>query len=355
MSMQSNTLASPRAHTPWALPLLMCAALALPAAAQSPAPAATPAPTPLVLRQGSNSPPGTVFHDHWLKFKQVLERDSKGSIKVELSTSEPNEGNLLSNLRRGRVDCTGTSLQGTATLLPEVAVLQLPYLFNNFREVDHAYGNLQGALTQTYRRLFEAKGVLMLDWVEVGFVNMYGLQPFRSPADVDGRKLRATQSRASQNWIKASGAEPVVLAFADLLPSLQTGLIKGGEAGVVIYDAVVGKAAPFYTLTQHGYDSGVILCNKEWFDTKLTAEQRKLVLTAYDSAGQRRDVRLQADKALADAAGKGITVVRLNESELRAWRAVGVRASEAVMATLGPEAVQIREALLQAIRSTPKN
>jgi TRAP-type transport system periplasmic protein len=301
----------------------------------------------IVIRQGSNSPPGTVFHDHWLKFKDKLE--SAGTYKVELNTNEPNEANLLSNLRRGRVDCAGTSLQGTAAVLPEVAVLQLPYLFASFKEVDHAYGK---GLTDNYRQLFAAKGLTLLHFVEVGFVNMYSTAPLKAVADVQGKKFRATQSRASQNWIKAIGAEAVVLPFADLVPGLQTGLIRGGEAGVVIYDAVVGKAAPFYTLTQHGFDSGVIVCNKEWFD-KLTPAQQTQVSAAWDRAGQIRDVRAQADKVIASAGAKGITVYRPSDAEQQSWRAAGKVAAEAVMATL-PEAAKLREELVALIKAAPR-
>ena len=305
----------------------------------------------VVVRQASNSPPGTVFHEHWLKFKGKLE--AGGGFKVELSTNEPNEANVLSNLRRGRVDCAGTSLQGTASVLPEIAVLQLPYLFASFKEVDHAY-DAAGAtgLGETYRKLFAAKGLALLHFVEVGFVNMYSTTPLKSTADVQGKKFRATQSRASQNWIKAIGAEAVVLPFADLVPGLQTGLIRGGEAGVVIFDAVVGKAAAHYTLTQHSFDSGVILCNKEWLD-KLTPAQQQQVTSAWDRAGQIRDVRAQADKVITGAAAKGITVYRPGEAEMQGWRVAGKLAAEGVMATL-PEAAPLRDALQAVIRAAPR-
>lgn len=151
-------------------------------------------------------------------------------------------------------------------------MLQLPYLFSNFKQVDYAYDK---GLTETYRKLFSAKGVELLQFVEVGFTHTYGVQPIKSPADVKGVKLRATQARASQAWIKSTGAEPVVLPIAETMPGLQTGLIKGGEAGLVIYSAMIAKAAAHYTLTGHAFDSGTILCNKEWFD-KLNAKQRVL-------------------------------------------------------------------------------
>jgi TRAP-type C4-dicarboxylate transport system substrate-binding protein len=321
--------------------LLVSALLALPAAAQT-----------LTLRQGSNAPPGSVYHQHWLAFEANLEKASGGAIQVELNTNEPNEANLLSNLRRGRVDCAGVSLQGAATVVPEVAVLQLPHLFGTLKEVDHVYG--QPALSERFRALFAARGLHMLSWVEVGFTNLYGTRPIKTPADIQGAKLRATQSRASQNFVKAAGAEAVVLAIADALPGLQTGLIVGGESGAIVYDAVFARSAPHYTLTQHAFDSGVILCHKPWWD-RLTPAQAQQVVAAWDNPSLIRNVRAQNERLVNDVLpAKGVTVHRPSAAEQAAWRAVGERSAGAVMATLPPEAAALREEIRRAVAAASK-
>jgi TRAP-type C4-dicarboxylate transport system substrate-binding protein len=300
---------------------------------------------PIVLRTGSFAPPGSVFITFWQKFKANVERDSKGTIKVELNTNDPNEANLLSNVRRGRVECVGASLQGSSTVLPEVAVLQLPYLFNSFAQVDAAYDK---GLTDNYRKLFAAKGLAMLQFVEVGFTHTYGTAPVKTPADVKGAKMRATQSRASQAWIKSIGAEPVVLPIAEAVPGLQTGLIKGGESGVIVYGGLIAKSAPHYTLTGHAFDSGALLCNKEWFD-KLTAEQKAAVQNGWNAREQAAATRADNDKFLNEAAAKGITVYRPTAAELAQWQAAGKKAADELLAGLGPEAKAIRDEIVKDI------
>ena len=230
-------------------------------------------------------------------------------------------------------------------------MLQLPYLFSTLKEVDHVYG--QAALTERFRGLFADKGLFMLSWVEVGFTHLYGVAPIRTPADIAGQKLRATQSRASQNFIKAAGAEAVVLAIADLLPGLQTGLIKGGESGVIVYDALIGKSAPHYTLTGHAFDSGVVLCNKAWFDA-LAASTKQQVIAAWDTPALLRAVRATNGKIIDDAAAKGISVIRPGATEMATWRAVGERSAAAVMATLPPDAAKLRDELVAAVKSAPR-
>jgi len=328
---------TPVSLSAWCSAILLGAVCALPAAAQE----------PIVLRTGAFAPPGSLFATYWARFKETIERDTKGSIKVELNTNDPNESNLLSNLRRGRIDCVGASLQGTATILPEIAVLQMPYLFNSFKEVDAAYDK---GLSDTFRKLFAAKGVTMLEFVEVGFTHTYGTAPIRTPADVKGQKLRATQARASQAWIKGVGAEAVVLPIAEAVPGLQTGLIKGGESGIIIYSAFIAKSAPNYTLTGHAFDSGTILCNRDFFD-KLNAEQKAAVSKGWNGREQAREARASNDKFLAEAASKGVTVYRPSAAEMAQWQAAGKKVSEELLAALGPEAKKIHDEIVKDIAS----
>lgn len=285
------------------------------------------------LRVGAFAPPGTPFAQFWVRFKTNVERDTQGALKVEMNLADANEANLLSNMRRGRVDCIGASLQGSSTVVPEIAVLQLPYLFENFRQVDHGY---DAGLLQMYRKLFAAKGVELLRFAEVGFTHVYGTAPIRSPADLKRVKLRATQARASQTFVRATGAEAVVMPIGEALPALQTGLIKGGESGIVVYSAVISRAAPHYTLTNHAFDSGALLCNKQWFD-KLPPARQEAVRNGWNTREQAAATRAANDAFLAEAAAKGITVYRPTEAEQQQWRAAGKKAAEELLDGLGPE------------------
>jgi TRAP-type transport system periplasmic protein len=316
-----------RLHTPTHL---LCAVLAATVVAYAGSAQAQDAGT---LRVGAFAPPGTPFAQFWAKFKANVERDTAGALKVELNLADANEANLMSNMRRGRVECMGASLQGSATVVPEIAVLQLPYLFENFKQVDHSY---DAGLLQMYRKLFAAKGVELLRFAEVGFTHVYGTAPIKSPADVKGVKLRATQARASQVFVRATGAEAVVLPIGEALPALQTGLIKGGESGIVVYSAIISRAANHYTLTNHAFDSGALLCNKEWFD-KLTPAQQTAVRNGWDTREQATATRASNEAFLAGAGAQGITVYRPTAAETQQWQAAGRKAAEELLSSLGPE------------------
>ena len=74
------------------------------------------------------------------------------------------------------------------------------------------------------------------------------------------------------------------------MPSLQTGLIQGGESGAIFY-ALTGlpREAPYLTLTRHAFDTGMYLANRDWFDS-LSVRQRQHLLNSLMSAPQMREL-----------------------------------------------------------------
>lgn len=161
-----------------------------------------------------------------------------------------------------------------------------------------------------------------------------------------GVKLRATQARASQAFVRATGAEAVVLPIGEALPALQTGLIKGGESGIVVYSSIISRAATHYTLTGHAFDSGALLCNKEWFD-KLPAKHQEAVRNGWNTREQAAATRSANEAFLAGAAANGITVYRPTAAEQQQWQAAGRKAAEELLAGLGPEGRAIHAEVLK--------
>ena len=79
--------------------------------------------------------------------------------------------------------------------------------------------------------------------------------------------MRASSSIASQAFIREIGADTITMPFSDVLPSLQTGLIDAGVTSVTMYAlSGIPSEAPYYLLTRHTYDMGVLIANDRWFE-----------------------------------------------------------------------------------------
>ena len=135
------------------------------------------------------------------------------------------------------------------------------------------------------------------------------------------------------------------MGSADLVPSLQTGLIEGGVSAVLFHYFVTRRYASHLTLSRHSYDTGAIVANKAWFDGA-TQQQRDLLRDAWgDSAEARAAVRSLAEGAIRQMRTKGIQVRALSEPELRAWRQATRDVATQLIARIGGAAQQVHEAI----------
>ena len=81
----------------------------------------------------------TVGERHWLEFQQKIDSGSRGEIKPKMLIHGElgSEEQIVSGLRRGRVQYANLSGLITSTLVPEAALLYAPYLFDSAAEADY--------------------------------------------------------------------------------------------------------------------------------------------------------------------------------------------------------------------------
>jgi len=90
------------------------------------------------LRISSLAFPGTPWHDMWLRFGGRFNERNRSCFDLDLFINAEigSEETALANLRRNRLQIGGLSLQGMATVVPELSVLLTPFLFDNEEQID---------------------------------------------------------------------------------------------------------------------------------------------------------------------------------------------------------------------------
>ena len=302
----------------------------------------TPADDAGEFKVVGSSPPGSPWSQQWQRFEGALAADREAGLRPELfvqaQLGDPER--TLQALRRGRVQLGGFPLSAAASLVPEVALLQSPYLFRSEREVDHVVdGYLQGPFNQ----LFESQGVTVLRWTEAGWNHLFATSTVVDPRDLAGMPVRAQPTPASRRLFAELGADVRPLPYSELLSGLQTGLVRGGDGHLVmILAGGISKEARHLTLTAHAFEVGVILANTDWWRS-LSGRQRDAVLTALGPRQQlREEVAAFSARLLAEAEQEGrVQAHRPAPVELDAWRGAmaGVRAR--LVEEIGGEARRI--------------
>jgi TRAP-type C4-dicarboxylate transport system substrate-binding protein len=291
--------------------------------------------------------PGSVDERNWRRFEQNVKAWApEFRLKMLIRGEGGPEETMFANLRRGRVQIVGGSLAGAAAIVPELAVLQAPYLFESQAEADYVMDEL---LLEPFRRIFAEQGLRLIQWLDIGWTNLYSRAPILLPEDAQGARLRAASSLASQEFIVAIGGDLVTLPFPEVLPSLQTGLIDGGATTVTMYSlSGLSSEAPHYLLTEHSYDVGLLLANRSWFD-RLTPHDKDVFLQAFGSAGQARtDARAAVAELLAGLEAEGrVKVHRPDAAERRVWAEAARPAHEAIIEKAGGRSREIYDLILQ--------
>jgi TRAP-type C4-dicarboxylate transport system substrate-binding protein len=288
--------------------------------------------------------PNTEGERHWLQFRDQLQAAAGDEIPLRMLIYGQlgSEDQLVSGLRRGRVQFANLSAMAVSSVVPETALLYAPFLFDDAAEADFIYDNY---LTPLYRELMAEKGLHLVSWYEIGFLNVYAKQPLLAPADAAGRRFRVGAGPAARLFAAAIGADVIPLGFADVVPSLQTGLIEAGENAVSLYARTgIADEAPHLTMTEHSFGVSAIVASKAWWD-KLTPEQQAQVQAAWPPISQTRAaVRSESERDLADPA-LGIRVHQLEPAEREAWRAATAGVTPQLVSKIGGRAAEVLAAI----------
>ena len=285
--------------------------------------------------------PNTVGEAHFLNFKTAVDAQSQGTLKLKMLVHGQlgSEENLVSGLRRNRVHFANLSAIITSTLIPETALLYAPYLFDNEEEADFVYDNY---LTQIFTELLAAKGLQFISWSEIGFHNVYGKEPILLPEHAKGKRYRVSASLSSRYFAEAIGADVIPMGYAEIVQSLQTGLIEAGDNSVALYaKRGIDQEAPHYTLTQHSLGMSIMVARKIWWD-QLTPRQQQIITNAWPEAKiLRQSLRDEVARDLANAASLGIVVHALSASDRELWKQATQGQAERLALAIGGQATEV--------------
>ncbi len=181
---------------------------------------------PIELRYSSGAPPA---NNPWAmqigRFAKDVEEESKGELKIQpfLSSQLGSEQDTVQQVARGRIDMGGYSAGSAALIVPEVALLLMPFYFRSTAELDCVLDN---HLTKQVTDLYAKKGVQFLGWTEVGTIDLVGKKPYLVPKDLQGAKAASYANKTQALFYASMGANANPLGLPEWIPAMQTGLAE---------------------------------------------------------------------------------------------------------------------------------
>ena len=260
---------------------------------------ALPVSAQQVLRLSHNAAAGNPKADASLLFAKLVEEKTEGRIKVEVGGSAQYGDDLesLTNMRLGTLAFSANSQGTTSTVVPQFAVIGLPFMF---RDLDHAYAVVDGPAGDKLSELARDKGLEVLAFWDNGIRHVSNnKRPIVEPEDLAGIKLRTPPDPMTMDIFSALGANPMSLAFSELYIALQQGVVDGQENPFMnIYSSKLHEVQKYISLTGHKYETTPVLASKIVFD-RFSDEDKKLIKEAAIEAGAfNRQKSREADENL---------------------------------------------------------
>lgn len=240
-----------------------------------------------------------------------VEKRTNGRYKIQnfYASALGAEREAIEGVQLGTIDLTMTSTGPIPNFVPEVSILDIPFLF---RDYAHARAVLDGPIGQEMLAKFDAKGFKALVWAENGFRHMTNnKRPVHAPADLSGLKLRTMENPVHIQAYKGFGIIPTPMAISEVFTALQQGTVDGQENPISsIQGQKFDQVQKHLSLTGHVYSPAAILMNKGQWE-KLSAADKAAFTEAAKVAVVANRKRIEADEAggVAYFRSKGMEVV----------------------------------------------
>ena len=251
------------------------------------------------------------------KFKELVEKNSNGRIKVEIYPNGElgGEREMLEKLLLGDLTMMAPSSAPLEAVSQDIVIWDIPYLF---KDHETAYRVLDGEVGQEVLDSFSDKGIIGLAYWENGFRQLTNdKRPITSVKDMKGLKIRTLESPIQIGMWSLTGAETKPLDFTKLYKALQEHIVDAEDTPLsLMYAQKFYEVQKYLTLTDHTYSPWPVVMNKQFFDG-LPADLQKVVReAAIETRDYNRKLSKEDEaKSLKLLKQKGMEVTELTDKQ----------------------------------------
>jgi TRAP-type C4-dicarboxylate transport system substrate-binding protein len=272
----------------------------------------------VVIKMAAIAPQGTNIANVFEEIgKQVWEKTNhEVAFKIYWGGVQGDEKDVLRKMRLGQLQGGGFMGATLGTIVPEVRVTEIPYVFWNSGEVDYVRSKLEEQMTKQ----FADKGFVVLGWMDLGFIYTFSKVPILSLEIARKQKWWTMEGDPMGRAIfDAIGIAPISLSLSDVATALSTNLIDCAPSTTF-------GAVAFRWYTRFKYMSGLpstsilgaTLINKDIWD-KISPGSQKIILDITRKEHEKIVSTMRQDnaKSLVLLKKSGVRVVRSDEGNAK--------------------------------------
>jgi TRAP-type C4-dicarboxylate transport system substrate-binding protein len=293
----------------------------------------------VVVKMATLVPDGSAWHGILKDMAEEWKQASVGAVTVRIYAGgvAGDDADVVRKIRLGTLNAGLLSSVGLADVDRSVLALEVPMAFTDYGEFDAVLARMSPDI----EKALDAKGFILLDWADGGWVKFFCKSPVATPDDLRKQKLFAWagDTEAVEIW-KAAGFNPVPLPSTEISTALQTGLINAlpttPQAALLL--GWFNQAPHMTDLNWAVLLGGIVVAKSAWAQVPEAARPALLASAHKAGARLREETRRRAGQDLEAMKARGLTVVHLDEAGIAAWRKAAETAYPRVRGGFVPEA-----------------
>ncbi|KAA1174430.1 C4-dicarboxylate ABC transporter [Marinobacter salinexigens] len=268
---------------------------------------------------------GDVQDVYAYKFKEYIEENSDHTLQIYRFGELGESDDIMEQTQAGILNFVNQSPGFTGSLIPEAQIFFIPYLMPTDMDTVIKFFRESKAINKDFPKLYADKGLELLKMYPEGEMVVTVDEPVTKPEDFANKKIRVMTNPLLSETYSAFGATPTPLPWGEVYGALQTNMIQGQENPIFwIESGGLYEVSPNLVFTSHGWFTTAMMANQDFYND-LPSEDKKLVQDAADYAFEQiiDHINGLAEEALAkiEAASDEVTVTRLNDEQIAAFKA----------------------------------
>ncbi|WP_234417360.1 MULTISPECIES: C4-dicarboxylate TRAP transporter substrate-binding protein [unclassified Lysinibacillus] len=221
------------------------------------------------------------------EFKEQVAEKTNNQVVIEIygNGALGDDSDVLEQAKVGANVAVLVDAGRLAELVPEIGILSAPYIVDSYEEGNKvAQSDLFKGWSDKLATEHNLQ-ILSFNWYQ-GDRHFLTNKKIEKPADLKGLKIRTPGATVWTETISAMGASPAGMAFSEVYPGIQQGVIDGAEAQhPASYGANLHEVVKYITKTSHFQLITGIVAGADWM-AELPEEYQKIVYKEALKAGE---------------------------------------------------------------------
>jgi len=283
----------------------------------------------VTIKIATLAPEGSSWIQTFADLNAAVKKKTNNAVRFKIYPGGVlgDEKDMRRKMHVGQIQGAVLTSAGLSGIFSEMDVFQIPFLFENYDEVDYVVEKMD----TFFRNGFADKGYILLGWSEGGFIRLMSTAPMSSLDDLRKAKVWIWEEAPMAKAIfDAAEISAIPLSLPDVLVGLQTGLVN------VVYAPPSGAISlQWFTKTKYMTDVplmyliGAVVVKKNVFKKLSPAEQQTLLeLCPKYMAELKLQIRKENQDAIKVMTKHGVKLVKPSEGQIAEFKKVGAQAIE---------------------------